>query len=201
MAIRKDWLTGFHRTKRNGMNNRRNAARRLAYLLVFFIGAGGQGYGGELLVGGGYGEQVGRTDFDQHNAVVDVIYEFYEIDKNDFRLSLGVGVSQLWNDFDDETVLIGSMLPTLRFFFGESTRFKPYAFVTTGFSYMTEPGLGHQLLGGYFAFNDFFGVGSYIGPERKWSAGICWRHISNADLFQPNDGIDVPFYMLVGRRF
>jgi len=180
------------------MNSR---VRRLAVFLVLFFGAGGRGYGGELIVGAGYGEQVGLVGFEQDNAVVDVLYDFYEIDRKDVRLSLGVGVSQLWNDYDDETVLIGSVLPTLRYFFGESKRFRPYAFVTTGFSYMTEPGLGHQLLGGYFAFNDFFGVGSYLGGERLWSASICWRHISNAGLFKPNAGIDVPVCLLVGRRF
>jgi len=201
MAVQKGGFTGLYRMKRNGTIKRKSAARCRAVLLGFFLLAGGRGYGGELFVGAGYGEQVGLVGFDQDNTVVDVLYDFYEINRQDFRLSLGAGVSRLWNDFDDETVMIGSLLPTLRFFFGESTRFKPYAFVSTGFSYMTEPGLGHQLLGGYFAFNDFFGVASYVGRERVWSASICWRHISNAGLFEPNAGIDLPLCLLVGRRF
>ncbi len=183
------------------MGNWNSTARHLVLALAFFVWAGGRSDGGELLVGAGYGEQVGLDSFDQNNAVVDVLYDFYEIDRYHFRLSLGAGVSWLWNDFDDQEVYIGSLFPTLRYFFGESEQFKPYAFVTTGFSYINEPGLGHQLLGGYFAFNDFFGVGTYMGAERTWSMNLCWRHISNAGIFKPNQGIDIPLCVLVGRRF
>jgi len=65
--------------------------------------------------------------------------------------------------------LIGSVNPTLRYYLYEAEHFKPYVFVTTGFSYLTEKQLGDQLLGGYFAFNDFFGAGTYVGRERRWS--------------------------------
>lgn len=155
--------------------------------------------GGELQVGMGYGEQVGLTDAPQNNAVFDILYDVYAFDQACWRLSFGVGLSWLWDDFDNEEVLIGCIYPSLRYYMGESELFKPYLFVTTGFSYLTEPALGQQLLGGYFAFNDFFGAGAYVGRERLWSVGFCWRHISNAGLFDPNNGIDVPFCILVGR--
>lgn len=158
-------------------------------------------HGGELKAGIGYGEQVGLTGYSQDNAVVDVLYDFYFINGESWRFSLGTGVSWLWNDFDRNEVWIGSVLPSLRFYFPESAFFKPYAFVTTGFSYLTEPKLGHQILGGYFAFNDFFGVGTYLGHDKRWSVEWCWRHISNAGFFEPNQGIDVPLCILVGRRF
>jgi hypothetical protein len=28
-----------------------------------------------------------------------------------------------------------------------------------------------------------------------------WRHLSNADIFKPNNGFDVPFYFSLGRVF
>ncbi len=161
----------------------------------------GRVYGDELLVGGGYGEQVGRNGIGQDNAVVDILYDFSDVDWRNWRVTLGLGASWLWNDFDEHEVFIGSLVPTFRYFLAESESMDFYVFVSTGFSYMTEPSLGQQLLGGYFAFNDFFGLGAYMGPEQDWSVNVCWRHISNAGLFDPNEGIDIPFYLMVGHRF
>ncbi len=68
-------------------------------------------------------------------------------------------------------------------------------------SYISETHLGLRSLGGHFTFNDFVGVGTYIGPEREWSLGWSWRHISNLGIYEPNMGIDIPFYVVLGRRF
>lgn len=158
-------------------------------------------WAGELHVGGGFGEQVGNLGPSQHNSVVDVSYDFYDLQWESWQVTLGAGISAFWNDYDDKSVLIFSVLPSLRYYFAESELFKPYVFATGGPSYLTEKKLGRQLLGGYVAFNDFIGVGTYVGRERVWSAGWCWRHISNADLYKPNEGFDVPFCFFIGRRF
>lgn len=153
---------------------------------------------GELMVGFGYGGQIHAPP--QNNAVIDLLYDFCSYNRGNWQLSGGVGISWLWDDFDHDEVLVGSVYPSLRYYLGETERFKYYAFITTGFSYMTEPGLGQQVLGGNFAFNDSVGVGTYVGRERLWSVAFCWRHLSNAGLYTPNEGIDIPFCLLVGRR-
>ena len=177
-----------------------NCKRRMVSLCLC-LGVGASVFGGELQVVTGYGDQIGFHTFPQKNAVVDVLYDCYQFHYDSWQLSAGVGVSWLWDDFDHQEVLVGCIYPSLRYYLGESERFKPYVFATTGFAYLTEPGLGQQFLGGYFAFNDFFGVATYVGRERLWSVGCCYRHISNAGIFQPNEGIDIPFCVLVGRGF
>lgn len=157
--------------------------------------------GDELLIGTGYGKQSGNPLVSQNNAVIDVIYDFYGTRWKEWGLSLGAGASWLWNDQDKHEVFITSLVPTLRWYFQESDSLRPYLFASTGFAYMTEPRLGGQVLGGYFAFNDFFGLGTYCGHELKWNVSVCWRHISNAGLFDPNDGIDIPLCVMVGRTF
>lgn len=156
--------------------------------------------GDELRVGMGFGQQVG-TPVSQDNAVIDVLYDFRDFNWKALQLSLGVGVSWLWNDFGSDDVLIGSIIPTFRVYLHDGERFKPYVFASPAPSYLTETKLGRQILGGYFAFSGYYGAGAYIGCNKLWSVSWCWRHISNAGIFDPNAGIDVPFCLIVGRRF
>lgn len=176
--------------------NDETCSKRKVMMGVLLLGV--SAYGKELRTGIGYGQQVG-SNLHQNNAVVDVVYDFYEEDWKSLQLALGGGVSWLWNDFDDEDVLMFSVLPSFRYCFYEGTNFKPYLFAGAGPSYMTEPQLGHQSLGGYFAFNGFYGLGMYLGKDQRWNVNWFWRHISNAGIHSPNSGIDIPFCVTIGR--
>ena len=68
-------------------------------------------------------------------------------------------------------------------------------------SIMSDNSLGYQEQGFRFLFSDFFGVGAYVGRDKLWEVSWSWRHLSNAMLFPPNPGFDVPFTFSVGRVF
>ena len=179
---------------------------RIRYIgcLCLFLGAFFQGYssyGGDLLLGMGYGEQIGERS-SQNNGIVDVSYDFYAWEKSRIQFLLGAGVSWLWTDFrDGEELHMVSILPSVRCYLGESKYFKPYIFLTIGPSYLSEDQLGMQRQGGHVTFNDSLGVGTYIGSEKRWSVRWSWRHISNGSTRSPNEGIDVVYYLSVGRKF
>ena len=44
------------------------------------------------------------------------------------------------------------------------------------------------------------GVG-LIAPADTWFIAASYKHFSNADLFAPNDGIDLPFVLTLGQRW
>lgn len=58
-----------------------------------------------------------------------------------------------------------------------------------GVSYLSESNIGMRIKGTNFQFSDHIGIGieDLIG---KWRAGIGYRHISNADISNPNNGVD-----------
>ncbi len=172
----------------------------LVFCLAATCGALDGAFEYELHVVAGSGDQVGEPVMQQRNAVVDVLLDCYCINYCNLQLSAGVGVTWLWDSYDHQEALLASIYPSIRLYLFESSCFKPYLFATTGFAYMTERGLGWQQLGGNFTFNDFFGIATYVGREKLWSVGCCWRHISNGDLYMPNDGIDIPLCLMVGRR-
>ena len=54
-----------------------------------------------------------------------------------------------------------------------------------------------------FTFQAQFGVGLLIlqSNDRETIIAISWEHFSNADLFEDDDGIDLPLVLNFGIRF
>ena len=159
----------------------------------------------QVNVGLGHGPQVGSNVEYQQNSVVDINYTFYHVffgktDRWEFRA--GAGYSYLWTNIEENSDLHVVSAPlTIRWYFKETTYFKPYLNATAGPSLMSSRYLGLQEQGSRFIFNDYFGVGTYVGKEKVWELSWSWRHLSNALLFPPNPGFDVPFTFSVGRVF
>ncbi len=170
-----------------------------ALLLVVAVSAGGSVR--ELYLGGGYGTQFGVEEVSQDNGSADLILDFYAVDWKAFRFSLGLGYSYLWTDLVAHDVNVWGVVPSARFYFSRKMKYQPFIFAASGLSYLSETRLGNQDLGGHFAFNDFFGIGIHLGHGQQWTLGYCWRHVSNAGLFKPNDGFDIPVHFLVSRTF
>ncbi|QBG48844.1 acyloxyacyl hydrolase [Verrucomicrobia bacterium S94] len=157
--------------------------------------------GGGLYFGVGAGPQGGTlTEPDQYNAVVDLGYMFYSKEWTRVEFDLGAGVTWLGSNEHKDAVYAFSIIPALRLYFWNTASFRTYVMAAAGPTYLTESYLGNMELGGYFAFNDFVGVGVRFGEEEKWNATLGWRHISNAGLFRPNRGFDVPVYFLLGKK-
>lgn len=76
-----------------------------------------------------------------------------------------------------------------------------FVHLAAGPSVMSSYNLGYQEQGSKFIFNDYVGIGVQFGQHNEWELSLVWRHLSNADLYKPNNGYDVPFTFILGRVF
>jgi hypothetical protein len=156
-------------------------------------------------IGAGYGPQWTRNTIQQNNALIDVCLFLKEVDiprLGNSALLLGLGYTYLWTDADvnrDNHVI--SFLPAYRYYFSGSKKFQIFIHLAAGPSFMSSKQLGEQEQGSSFIFNDFIGVGVRWGRHREWELMCAWRHLSNADLFKPNNGFDVPLSLSLGYVF
>ena len=168
--------------------------------------AGGKGYVegeriNELVIAIGYGKQ--NNSDDQINRSISIDYQFLSWRITDWlNFYLGGGYSHIMSNTDPEdTVNAVSFGPGLKFFFAESEKIKPFFYFAITPTYIDSLQLGSQTQGSHFLFSDTLGLGVYFGREKKWIATIGWHHLSNGNLFPPNDGYDVPINIGIGRRF
>jgi hypothetical protein len=55
--------------------------------------------------------------------------------------------------------------------------------------------------GRQFTFQDFMGLGAFIGRGKSTKVEIRISHYSNGNLFPRNAGVTVPITVIVGRSF
>lgn len=106
-----------------------------------------------------------------------------------------------WNAFagDDpedngnENLWIISASPVFQFWVGpvDLTRNALFFELGIGPAYLTENELGEKDLGGYWHFEDKFGLGVNIGTERPLQVIYRYYHYSNAGFELPNNGLDL----------
>ena len=158
-----------------------------------------------ITVGVGHGPQWIEGSSQQHNSVIDVNLFFKEFPiprLGRSSLLLGLGYSYLWTDADnDRDNHVISLIPAYRYYFEISKKIKMFIHLAAGPSVMSSYNLGEQEQGSKFIFNDYFGFGMRFGQHNEWELSFVWRHLSNADLYQPNNGYDVPFTFMLGRVF
>jgi len=158
-----------------------------------------------IAVGAGHGPQWIENASQQHNSVIDVNFFFKEYPipiLGRSSLLIGVGYSYLWTNEDinrDNHVI--SLIPAYRYYFEISEKIKMFIHLAAGPSLMSSCNLGYQEQGSKFVFNDYFGFGMRFGQNNEWELSLVWRHLSNAGLYQPNDGFDVPITFMLGRVF
>jgi hypothetical protein len=158
-----------------------------------------------IVVGAGYGPQWSNNTVQQNNSVIDLNFFFAELPiprLGPSTLLMGLGYSYLWTDeainTDNHVV---SLLPAYRYTFPEFKGIQWFIHVASGPSIMSSKNLGQQEQGSKFIFNNYIGIGARFGKKHQWELSYTWRHLSNADIFKPNNGFDVPFYFSLGRVF
>ena len=156
-------------------------------------------------VGVGHGPQWVDNTIQQNNSVIDVNfylkeYPIHRLGRS--TLLIGVGYSYLWTDADinrDNHVI--SLIPAYRYYFEISDKIQMFVHLAAGPSLMSSYNLGYQEQGSKFIFNDYAGLGMRFGQSNEWELSLAWRHLSNANLYRPNQGYDVPFTFILGRVF
>jgi len=159
----------------------------------------------------GSGPQAGS---DQRNQIVGLEYSFYTFERTPQQhLQIGVSIARMQTNLESSRELTAiSVYPQLTFYPRESSRIarsmpdrmSPFFFTRMlGPAYISESTLGQRKQANHFAFHAEIGAGFAIRMQGGRSAliRISWRHISNANLSSPNDGIDVPFTISLGVRY
>jgi opacity protein-like surface antigen len=87
------------------------------------------------------------------------------------------------------SIELGSGLPVFTYYFDTGTRFAPYIEGGLGLLYTDLRGYS---LGGHFSFMENIGLGASYFLSENLAFNTMWRyrHISNADLYDDNAGLD-----------
>jgi hypothetical protein len=155
----------------------------------------------ELSLNAGFGRQ---ADTGQDNWGGGLDWEFWRHARSQRQFfSIGAGYTRLRTDAASNTELQAfSLYPQLTLFATNKARqWQPYFFVRAlGPTFIDGKRLGEREQAEHFVFQAQVGVG-LIAPDNDWFVAFSYKHFSNADLFSPNDGIDIPFVLTLGQRW
>jgi lipid A 3-O-deacylase len=172
----------------------------------------------ELIFNFGGGPQVGSdvsgNSSRQTNYTVGVDYNFYHYERSE-RSSFVIGASYTYlgtNTDNNDQIHAVSIYPQLSLYPSvESWVNKlvpgngaPFFYVRAlGPSYISANQLGSRRQANHFAFQAQLGIGATyrLKSDQQASFAIAWKHFSNANLYDDNDGIDLPIVMTFGVRF
>jgi hypothetical protein len=119
-----------------------------------------------------------------------------------FSLDLGTSASY-WRSRDErEKFLTLSAYPLLRFTLLRAKTADFYVcYSLAGPTYVSKQIIDSRDTGNSFTFQDFIGIGAFIGKNRRVSAGLKINHYSNGNIFTRNAGIKVPLTVNLGYTF
>jgi opacity protein-like surface antigen len=119
-----------------------------------------------------------------------------------FALDVGAsaGFYRTRHNHDDFYTL--SAYPLFRFMFVRSKSADVYAvYSLAGPTYISSILLDGLDTGRHFTFQDFIGVGMFLGRQRNLNVGLKINHYSNGNIFPQNAGIKIPLTFSVGYAF
>lgn len=179
--------------------------KKLARLLLLAIlSASHSGlYADELLVNFGGGNQ---PDASQTNKTFGVDYSFYRFVRSQRQhILLGISLTHMTTDAEQNTEVNAiSIYPQLNLYPRAQSWGQPFFFVRAlAPSYMSSNELGSRKQDHHFSFQAQVGFGAYLKyhEEADLLLSISYKHFSNANIFDDNDGFDFPVVISLGTRF
>jgi len=95
-----------------------------------------------------------------------------------------------------------SVYPLLRFFIFRTKPADIYAvYSLAGPTYISQSQIDDRNTGNHFTFQDFMGLGAYVGRSRNVSVGVKINHYSNGNILTENAGIRIPITFNLGYAF
>lgn len=176
------------------------------FMFVATANAGSFSHGeviSELSLNGGGGDQ---PRAEQSNRSFGADYHFYRFARSE-RQHLIIGASYTYikadheDDALDNSLYAISLYPQLNLYLTQKHWGQPYFFVRAlGPSYLSENHLGERQQDNHFSFQAQVGAGAYLnlGQSRRGSITLSFKHFSNANLFNNNDGFDLPVMLNLG---
>ncbi len=156
----------------------------------------------QLIFNAGVGPQPGSGP-SQTNATFGIDYEFYRYRRSDRQfLSLGASYTYLSTDAPNHARLHAvSIYPQVTLIAPDWRNYEPWFFVRAlGPSWMSDNQFGYRTQSKHFAFQAQVGVG-LRDKQSGWLVALSYKHFSNANLYDDNDGFDVTTVLNVGKAF
>ena len=172
----------------------------------------------ELIFNVGGGPQLGSdasgSGSRQTNHTIGVDYNFYRYERSP-RSSLVIGASYTYlgtNTDTNDRIHALSVYPQLSMYPSETSWVhklipgdgQPFFYVRAlGPTYLSSNQLGSRKQAKHFAFQAQLGIGATyrLKSDQQASFAIAWKHFSNANLYNENDGIDLPIVLTFGVTF
>jgi hypothetical protein len=119
-----------------------------------------------------------------------------------FSLDWGGGASIWKAGTEGQIFATASLYPVFRFTAIRTPPFDLYFnYSLAGPTFISRTVIDGEETGRRFTFQDFMGLGAFIGHRKKTKAEIRISHYSNGNLFPQNAGVTVPLTVIVGRSF
>jgi hypothetical protein len=119
-----------------------------------------------------------------------------------FGLDLGASVSWWTSRGEDDHFATLSVYPLFRL---TPLRTGPadvyFVYSLAGPTYVSRSVIDGRDTGGSFTFQDFMGVGAFLGQGRRVSVAVKINHYSNGNLMTDNAGVKVPLTLALGFTF
>jgi hypothetical protein len=105
------------------------------------------------------------------------------------------------NELKDDFYTL-SIFPMLRFTAIRSNAADIYLFYSVaGPSYISKTVIDEKDSGKHFTFQDFMGLGGFIGNQKNLNAEVSINHYSNGNIFVYNRGVKIPLTFTLGYCF
>jgi hypothetical protein len=122
--------------------------------------------------------------------------------KERFAFDLGTSASDWKSNGNREAFRTVSAFPLFRFFLARTEAADVYfAYSLAGPTFISQSVIDGRDTGARFTFQDFMGVGGYLGTSRRLNAEIGIKHYSNGNIFTSNAAIKVPLTVTLGLAF
>lgn len=119
-----------------------------------------------------------------------------------FAIDIGASAAQWRSSRNGDVFRTLSVFPLLRFTVLRSKPADLYlAYSVAGPSYISVDVIDDLDTGGRFTFQDFMGVGVFIGEGRRINAELNLNHYSNGNILKENAGVKIPLAFKLGYAF
>ena len=122
--------------------------------------------------------------------------------KKRFAFDLGASASYWQSNKKEEAFRTVSIYPLFRFFLIRSEPGDIYfSYSLAGPTYINPIVVDGRDTGEHFTFQDFIGLGTYLGKGRHLNAEVGIKHYSNGNIFTTNASVKVPLTFTLGFAF
>ncbi len=131
------------------------------------------------------------------------IYEktFFHTSKN-FSLEMGASGGYWASNHLSQNFTTLTLFPEIKLWLVRCPRFDLYiTYSLAGLTFISRNWIDNQKTGTNFTFQDFMGIGAFLGRSKQFNLNIQIMHFSNGNLFPQNPGIDVPLMFGLGYAF